>query len=99
MNSKINYGTIADIIYAKACVEYKRSKRPIFEITDFEVFKAMAQSGQSYLGTASLRATADALNQIMGASATYKNKGIKNCPTSDWDEDEESILLILKEIL
>lgn len=95
--NNINYDTIADIIYTDACTEYRKSKKPVFEITDFQTFQAMARSNQSYLGTANLKDVANALNKITGASATYKNKGFINNPTADWDEEDESVLLILTE--
>lgn len=95
----INYDTIADIIYTEACAEYRKSKKAIFEITDFQAFQAMARSNQSYIGLANLRDVTSALNKITGASATYKNKGFTNNPTADWDEEDESILLILTETI
>lgn len=101
LNNKQNYNTVADLIYTDACRRYRDFGKAKFEISDFEVFKAITKTGQPQFAICyDMKKVAEALNQIKGCVATYRNYGPKNwIEPADWDEDDEVIELVLTETI
>lgn len=100
-NNKLNYQTVADMLYTNACESFRKFGKPIIKISDFQVFNAIVKSGQpQFTFCYTMEKVAEALNKIVGCAAIYHNNGPKNyLEPADWDEDDETIELILTETI
>ena len=99
--NELNYQTVADILYTDACENFRKFGKPIIEISDYQVFSTIIKSRQpQFTFWYTMEKVAEALNKIVGCTAIYHNNGPKNyLEPTDWDEDDETIELILTETI
>ena len=98
-SSNLNYQTVADMLYTDACASYRKFGASIIEISDYQVFRAIIRSNQPQFSFCySIKKVAEALNEIVGCIAIYRNNGPKNLDPY-LDEDDEVIELVLTETI